>query len=172
MLQPTASTRNPSEECNAGAHSVPTDPPKNKYIKIFPNSNSIPFNPSIIQSIILLGYPFPNVPTIHGRCFMSRQRVGDVFWGVADALNRTCVDARGAGTKNETLRPVDVDVQKSNNRPQIDERDIRKTMVFMRILDIITEMESSKTCMLSILGDGGAVVVHSNHSNCKWIGTY
>ena len=38
------------------------------------------------------------------------------------------------------------------------------TMVFMRILDIITEMESSKTCMLSILGDGGVTVIQPNHS--------
>jgi hypothetical protein len=35
----------------------------------------------------------------------------------------------------------------------------------VRILDIITEMDSSKTCMLFILGDGGVVVVHSNHPN-------
>ena len=57
--------------------------------------------------------------------------------------------------------------QKSNNRYQyqIDDRDITKTMVFMRNLDIITEMESSQTCMWSILGDGGVAVVHSNHPN-------
>ena len=50
------------------------------------------------------GDPYPEVPatTIHCRCTLSWQRVGDIFWGLANTLT-TRVDARGTGTKNETL---------------------------------------------------------------------
>ena len=114
MLQSIASTANPSEACNAGAYSAPIDPPQSKYVKTLPNSNSIPFDPSIIQSIILSDFPSVNVSlTIHGRCFMSWQRGENVFWGRVGALT-THVGARGVGTKCETCRPVDVGDQKSN----------------------------------------------------------
>ena len=165
MLQSIPSTANSSEACIAGFRSAPIDPPQSKYIQILANANSIPFDPSIIQSIILSCYPFRNLPaTNHGRCFTSWQQVGYAFWELEDSLT-TRDDAWGAGTKSETCRPVDVGIQKSNYRHQIVDRDITKTMVFMRNLDIITEMESSQTCMWSILGDGGVAVLHSNHSN-------
>ena len=165
MIQSIPATENPSETCSTDVSTFPIDPPQSKYIKNIPNHNRIPFDAAFIQSK-MWGSSYPEVPatTIHCRCSMSWQRVGNVFWGLANTLNGKSVDARGAGTKSETHRPVDVGGQKSNNRPQID-RDIRKTMVFMKILDIITEMESSKTCMLSILGDGGVTVIHPNHPN-------
>jgi hypothetical protein len=160
MMQSIASTKKPSKTCNADIHSLPIDPPQSKYIQTLANHNPIPFDPTIIQSIPSLNLP----ATTHGRCFTPWQQVGYAFWELEDSL-ATLVDARGAGTNSETCRPVDVGDQKSNNRYRIDDRDIRKTMVFMKILDIITEMESNKTCMLSILGDGGVTVLHPNHPN-------
>ena len=155
-----ASTKRPSETCSTD---VSIDASAMEYMHIFPNAISIPLNASIIQHLVS---PFPDGPaTSHKRCYNSWQRVGNAFWELTNALHhRTHVGAWGAETKSDPRRPVDVRIQKSNNRPQID-RDIRKTLVFMRILDIITEMESSKTCMLSILGDGGVTVLHPNHPN-------
>ena len=164
MLQPIASTANPSKTCGARVFR-PIDPPQSKYVKNLANANPIPFDPSIIQYIILSGFPSVNLSlTIHGRCFMSWQRGENAFLERVGAL-ATRVGARGAGTKSETCSPVDVGGQKSNYQHQIVDRDIRKTMVFMKILDVIIEMGSSKACMLSILGDGGVAVLHPNHPN-------
>ena len=164
MIQPIPATKNPSETCSTDVSTFPIDPPQNLYIKNIPNHNRIPFDAAFIQSK-MWGSSYPEASTIRCRCSISWQRVGDVFWGLANTFP-TRVDAHGAGTKNETHRPVDVGVQKWNNQHPNDDRDtIRKTKVFMKILDIITEMESSKTCMLSILGDGGVTVIHPNHPN-------
>ena len=162
MLQFIESTTNPFEQCNTDASNIIIDQPKSKYLKIFPNHITIPFDAAIILSIII-SHPFDVPVTIHGRS-MSWQQIENALWELLDALN-TRVDACDAGTKSDARRPVDVHIQKSNNRHQIIDRDIRKTMIFMRILDIIKEMERTSMCNLSILGDGGVVVLHSNHPN-------
>ena len=162
MLQFIESTTNPFEQCNTDASNIIIDQPKSKYLKIFPNHITIPFDAAIILSIIM-SHPFDVPVTIHGRS-MSWQQIENALWELLDALN-TRVDACDAGTKSDARRPVDVHIQKSNNRHQIIDRDIRKTMIFRRILDIIKEMERTSMCNLSILGDGGVVVLHSNHPN-------
>ena len=154
-------TANPFEQCNTDASNKIIDQPK-RYLKIFPNHITIPFDAAIILSIIM-SHPFDVPATIHGPS-MSWQQIENALWELVDTLN-TRVGACDAGTKSDARHPVDVHIQKSNNRHQIIDRDIRKTMIFMRILDIIKEMERTSMCDLSILGDGGVVVLHSNHPN-------
>ena len=118
-----------SKTCN-DVPNLPIDLPQSKYIKILPNSNSIQSDPSIIIQPKMSDIP----ATIHGRCFMSWQGVGNAFWDLVECP--------------QCLHPCP---KKRNNRYQIDDRiddrietrsrhdrdTIRKTMVFMRMLVIL-----------------------------------
>ena len=81
----------------------PTNRPahKSKYIKILPNSNSIQSDSSIIIQPKMSDKP----ATIHGRCFMSWQGVGNAFWDLVECP--------------QCLHPCP---KKRNNRYQIDDR--------------------------------------------------